>query len=136
MYNDIKSSFGASLSDGALSALLAPCAVKERITNESRLEKGKRVDDTADTQYQSRDITVEMHIIANDFASLQSYKQALIDALSHKEGIMMIVHAYGSNLYYNLRYVSCTQFAQYGGTLAKLAIRFTEPQPNDGNALT
>jgi hypothetical protein len=119
-----------------LSALLAPCAVKERITNESRLEKGKRIDTTAETQYQSRDLTLEMHIIASNLATLQQYKTNLINDLSNKEGVMFVVSAYGKILRYTLFYVSCTQFAQYGGTLAKLAIRFTEPQPNDGALAT
>jgi hypothetical protein len=109
-------------------------SVKERITNESRLEKGKRIDTTVDTQFQSRDITLEMHIIADDFTTLCSYKKSLIETLSNKEGIMMIVAAYGKTLYFNLHYVSCTQFAQYCGTLAKLAIRFTEAQPKNGES--
>ena len=131
-HKNLKTSYGTSLSDGALSALLAPCAVKERITNESRLEKGKRIDTTVEKQYQPRDLTLEMHIIASNLTTLQQYKTNLINDLSNKEGVRFIVNAYGKTFYYTLFYVSCTQFAQYGGTLAKLAIRFTEPQPNDG----
>lgn len=131
---NLKTAYGTSLSNGALSALLTPCAVKERITNESRLEKGKRIDTTVEKQYQPRDLTLEMHIIASNLTTLQQYKTNLINDLSNKEGVRFIVNAYGKTFYYTLFYVSCTQFAQYGGTLAKLAIRFTEPQPNDGAA--
>ena len=132
-YN-IKTSFGVSLSNGALSALLAPPAMKERISNESRLEDGKRIDTCAETHFQARELTLEMHLIADTFGQFLSRWRAFLAAIAVANGITMTVTAYGQTLTYNLHYLSCTQFGQYNGTLGKFAVRFAEAKPNNGQA--
>ena len=134
---DIKSEYGVSLSDGALSALLAPPAAKERISNESRLEDGKRIDIYTQTYFQSRELTLEMHLIADTFEQFLSRWRAFLAALTASpQGIRMIVTAYGQTLTYTLQYLSCTQFAQYNGQLGKFAVRFSEQLPRNGVTAT
>lgn len=128
-YN-LKTDFGVSLSDGALSALLAPPAAKERISNESRLENGKRIDIYTATRFQSREVTIEMHLIADNFQQFMTRWQAFLAALTASpQGIRMTVTAYGQTLQYTLQYLSCVQFAQYNGQLGKFAVRFSQQDP-------
>lgn len=130
---NIWTEFKASLSDGALSALLSWPEVKERISNESRLEDGRRIDDTAPVRYQSRTITLEMHIIASSFDDFLTKERALMHFLSDApKGIKLELYGvygltYTNRLTFNLKYLSCTQFGVYNGTLGKFAVRFIEP---------
>ena len=133
-YN-IKTAFGVSLSDGALSALLSPPAAKERISNESRIEDGKRIDIYTPTRFQSRELTLEMHLIADNFQQFLTRWRAFLAALTASpQGIIMTVVAYGQTLQYTLQFLSCTQFAQYNGQLGKFAVRFSEQLPTNGVA--
>lgn len=137
---NIYTEFGASLSNGALSALLAWPEVKERISNESRLEDGKRIDNTAPVHYQSRTITLEMHIIASSFDDFLTKERAFMHFLSDDpKGIRLELYGvYGltfdNRLVFNLKYLSCTQYGVYNGTLGKFAVRFIEPSTNSAGA--
>jgi hypothetical protein len=130
--HNIKNEYGVSLSDGAISTLLAWADTKERITNESRLEDGKRVDEFTPTKFAARTITLEMHLIAPDFATFLAHERAFIAALTASPLITLTFAIYGSTMRFRLRYLSCTQFAVYNGTLGKFAVRFEEPIPNNG----
>lgn len=130
--HDLKNEFGVSLSDGAISTLLAPPAAKERVSNASRLEHGKRVDIRIPTRYEARELTLEMHLIAPDYATLLANYRAFFAALVYSpEGIILTFEIYGQTVKYRLQYLSCTPFAVYGGKLAKFAVRFIERNPSN-----
>ena len=130
---DAFDTWGVSLSDGAIGSLLAPPAAKERVSNESRLENGKRIDIQAPAYVQSRELTLEMHLIAGTYAQFLSRWRAFLAAITATgEGIKLKYTAYGQQMEFNLQYLSCTQFAAYNGTLAKFALRFVERSPNNG----
>lgn len=134
---DLKEDFGISLSDGAVSTLLTPPAAKERISNESRLENGKRVDIYSDTHFQARELTLEMHLIATTFEEYMAHWRAFLAAITETgQGIRLTYTIYGQTLRFNLQYLSCTQFAVYNGQLGKFAVRFIERSPDNGQALT
>lgn len=128
---DIKQTWGVSLSDGAISTLLTPPAVKQRISNESRLEHGKRIDIRVPNKYEARELTLEMHLIAPDFATfLTNYRGFLAALTASPEGIILNFNIYGQSITYRLQYLSCTQFAAYNGQLGKFAVRFIERDPS------
>lgn len=130
---DLKEDFGISLSDGAIGALLAPPAAKERVNNESRLEDGKRIDIYTDTHFQAREFTLEMHLIADTFEQYMSRWRAFLAAITATgQGVRLTYTIYGQSIQFNLQYLSCTQFAVYNGQLGKFAVRFIERQPNNG----
>ena len=54
--------WGVRMDDGFLTALCAPCTMKEYIENESRLEHGKRVV-TDNAKVASREVTLAFTII-------------------------------------------------------------------------
>ena len=131
-YN-LKEDFGISLSDGAISTLLAPPAAKERVSNESRLENGKRIDIYADTHFQDRELTLEMHLIADTFEQYIARWRAFLSAITATgQGIRLTYTIYGQAIQFDLQYLSCTQFAVYNGTLGKFAVRFVERSPRNG----
>lgn len=130
---NLKTDFGISLSDGAVSTLLAPAPAKERISNESRLESGKRIDIYSPTYFQSRELTLEMHLIADTFEQFLSRWRAFLAAITATgEGIRLVYTVYGQSLTFDLQYLSCTQFGAYNGQLGKFAVRFVERNPNNG----
>lgn len=55
--------YGINLEDGALSALMAPSAMKALIESESRLRHGKTVI-VKEPKYESRELTLPFHLIA------------------------------------------------------------------------
>lgn len=130
---DLKESFGVSLSDGAIGTLLAPPAAKDRVSNESRLEDGRRIDIYTDTHFQARELTLEMHLIADTFEEYISRWRAFLAAITATgQGIRLTYTIYGQSMQFDLQYLSCTQFAVYNGQLGKFAVRFIERLPNNG----
>lgn len=109
----------------------APTA-RDAVSNESRLETGKRYDNSTPVRYEQREITLEMHIIAPDFGTFLSRYRDFIRTINTPDGILLTYVIYDQPLRFNLRYKSCTQFGVYSGTLAKFAVRFIEPKPNLG----
>lgn len=130
---DAFDTWGVSLSDGAISTLLAPPAAKDRVSNESRLEDGRRIDTEAQTRFQAREMTLEMHLIASTYEQFLSRRRAFLQALTASGRGVRIMFVYdGQQTQFDVRYLSFTQFAVYGGTLGKFAVRFIEPKPNNG----
>ena len=129
---DAWAEWGVALSDGAISTLLAPPATKERISNTSRLEDGKRIDTASQVHYDSRDLTLEMHLIAPDFETFLSRYRSFINTIAKAKDIWFQFNIYGQWLRFHLTYVSCTQFGVYSGTLGKFALRLHEPNPGIG----
>lgn len=124
---DAYTTWGVSLSDGAKAVLMQPVALKSRVSNESRLEHGKRYINTT-LMKESREFTLEMHMTSS---SWQDYltKYAAWNALL-MGGTLNIVTSWQSGVTYKCLYVSCAQFAEYSG-LAKFALRLIEPNTND-----
>lgn len=124
--------WGVSLSDGAKAVLMQPVALKERVSNESRLEHGKRYINTA-TKKASREFTLEMHMTSSSWSDYLAKYAAWNEMLMN--GTLNIVTSWQAGVVYKCLYVSCTQFAEYGG-LAKFAIRLVEPNPDDRTPTT
>lgn len=124
-----------ALSNGAISTLLSPPAVKERVSNASRLEDGKRVDMTAPVYYDSRELTLEMHLLAPNFQTYVSRYQSFFNTISKAKDIYFQFHIYNRWLRFHFVYLSCQQFGVYNGTLGKFAVRFSEPNPSMGGTI-
>lgn len=125
--NDAYTLWGVSLSDGAKAVLMQPVALKERVVNESRLEDGKRYINTA-SKVASREFTLEMHMTSSSWSDYLAKYAAWNEML--KNGTLNIATSWQAGVVYKCLYVSCAQFAEYGG-LAKFAIRLVEPNPAD-----
>lgn len=130
---DAYTTWGAYLLDGGVSALMTPAPAKAYITNESRLQHGKRVtrkDSKGNSLYRAadRDVTLQFAISAPDRATLGTRLSSFVAEL--EADTVALKTSWQPGVVYHLDYVSCTEFAQYG-TLAKYAIKFNEPNPKN-----
>lgn len=125
--HDAYTTWGVSLSDGAKAVLMQPVSLKERVSNESRLEHGKRYINTM-LKKDSREFTLEMHMTSKSWSDYLTKYAAWNNLLMGGE--LNIRTSWQSGVVYKCLYVSCAQFAEYAG-LAKFALRLIEPNPND-----
>lgn len=125
---DAYDSFGLSLTDGALSALMTPPPIKELIESTYRKRPGKVVI-PKDVVLDSRDLNLEMHITAPNRTSFLSRYNSFCNEL--KGGVLVINTSFQPGVYYRMIYVSCTQFSQFIGQLAKFSLKLNEPDPTN-----
>jgi len=124
---DAFDTWGVSFEDGALATLMTPPAAKSYIENTSRLEDGKRIV-VYNPRYDSRDITLEMHLVANDKSDfLAKYSNFCNDVL--KQGYLTIKTVYQPDVVYHCVYVSCSQYSQLINGIAKFSLKLTEANP-------
>ena len=126
--NDAYTTWGISLSDTAISALLTPPSLKERITNESRLEHGQRVLNDSPRKAH-REVTLDMHMTAKSKAEFLTRYAAFCEVLA--AGQVNIVISQQPNVIYKMLYVSCTQYSEFHIKLAKFSLKLIEPNTND-----
>ena len=124
---DAYTTWGVSLSDGAKAVLMQPVPLKERVSNASRLEHGKRYINTGLKQ-DSREITLEMHMTSSSWEDYLAKYAAWNTMLMG--GTLNITTSWQSGVTYKCLYLSCAQFAEYAG-LAKFALRLVEPNTDD-----
>lgn len=130
---DAYTTWGAYILSGGVAALMTPAASKPYITSTSRLQHGKRVVRTDSkgnsiSRFDSRDVTISIAISAKNTIDLQTKLDSLIEELMRGTTKLQIAEL--PNTMYRLDYINCTQFSQLRG-LAKFAIKFNEPNPND-----
>lgn len=125
---DAYTTWGMSLSDSALSALMAPAPNKAYITNKSRNENGTRI--IADNaKVDERTVTLQMHITAPNATQFFNRYNALVALL--RTGQVEIWTSLNPTECYRMYYLSCTQFSEYHRRLAKFTLRMVEPDPTD-----
>ena len=127
---DAYATWGISLDDTALSALMTPAPMKELIENKSRLEHGKRVVAT-NPKIDERTLTLQINITASDkgqfFERYNSFCQELVT------GVLNIKTKYQPNVMYRTIYLSCQQFSQFMQGIGKFVLKLNEPNPNNRN---
>lgn len=102
--------------------------MKEYTTNKSPLRDGKEVNPTP-PKVDERDITLTLYVEGKTEAIMESRLDALETVL--QSGLLEIRIPRHNSKIYRVNYVSCTQFADYNGRLAKFILKFNEPNPND-----
>jgi len=124
---DAFTEWGVSLSNGAKATLMAPLALKQRVSNESRLAHGKTTINT-NLKKASREFSLEMHMISSSWADYLD-KKARWEAML-MGGVLNIKTSWEEGVTYRCLYLSCNTFAEYDG-LAKFALRLEEPNPDN-----
>ena len=123
---DAYTQYGVRMADKFIDALELPGALKEHITNESRLESGTRVIPT--NKIASRDVTLTFTIKGSTKADFDSKKASFLTKLTSGEIILNMPTR--STDYYHLMYRSSTEYAHaWGGFFCKLTVKFTEYNP-------
>lgn len=126
---------GLVIGMGAIDALHAPLSRKEYITNESASIDGQQV--LVDARFlpcfASRDINIVVYIIASTSDDYLAKYNALMNILNSgvvdltEEAIYENFRIIRTN--YQLIFKSCTTFSEFNGKMAKMQLRFNEPNP-------
>lgn len=127
---DARSEWGLVFNTALSDALLLPAATKSPIQSESRLEHGTRtIIPEGSVKLSKRDITLEIGITAPNRATFLSRYEALIEEF--QKGWLNIRTSLIPGKVFRCRYVSCTQFTNYNGRIAKFILKLEEPNPNN-----
>lgn len=125
---DAYDTWGISLTDGAISALMTPAPQKSIIENKSRNEHGKRVLNS-NPKVDERDINLQIHLTASTkedfFAKYESFCNELAT------GSLKIKTKYQPSVIYKTNYLSCNQFSEFMFGIAKFTLKLNEPNPMD-----
>lgn len=125
---DAYTTWGISMDDTSLSALMTPPAVKPYITNDDRKKHGKEYVKSA-IYVDSRDITLQLNLTAKDEEQFITRYASFCDELSR--GILDIETSFQKNIVYHCLYQSCSQFSQFMRGIGKFVLKITETNPNN-----
>ena len=121
--------WGITMDDSSLSALMTPPAIKDFPKNSSRLESGSRYI-TNNPKFKEREVTLSLQFVADSVGDfLSNYNAFCNDVLA--TGKLNISTKYQSGVTYNFIYNSCTQYRQYLFKVAKFSLRLTEYNPEN-----
>ncbi len=123
-----KTEWGVVTTTNTLSALIAPYSLKERITNESRLEHGKRTDNS-NPKVASRELNLEIQMIADNESQFYARHEAFCTEL--EKGRVDMYLSDRPTVIYHFDYNSCPQYTQFRRGIATLALKVTETNPKD-----
>lgn len=126
---DALTEWGVRMNEGFIDALGAFPVMKDFVTNESRLEDGKRITLTSEVKkVQAGDVTLTFHLMGGTHADYLAKKTAFLQTLMAGE-ITLEVPANGPEVYH-LIYQRGTSYAQNRlRTSCKVACKFTEANP-------
>lgn len=127
---DARATWGIVVNTKLTDALLLPAAAKSPIQSESRLEHGTRtIIPAGSIKLDKRDITLEIGLSApNRETFLARYDSLVQEFLT---GWLTIKSSLIPGKIFRCRYVSCTQFTNYNGRIAKFILKLEEPNPNN-----
>lgn len=135
---DSEEVFGVHFTDASITALMTPAPKKPYISNKSSLLAGKQVLPVA-PKTDERDIQLTFGLHASSLAQFLMRYFAFCRELE-KGFIKLIVHIYEGNTWmkiaYQLDYLSCQQYTEFNGRLAKFVIKFNEPDPTNRTVVT
>ncbi len=119
--------WGISMDDTSLSALMTPPPMKDYIENNSRKEHGKRVI-TSSLYCDSRDLVLQLNLTAKNESDFFKRYILFCDELS--KGVLDIETSFQQGIVYHCLYVSCSQFSQFMRGIGKFVLKLIEPNPN------
>ena len=131
-----KQKWGVFFTETSVTNLMTPAPLKAYIKNKSPLSHGTQV--LAEGEYRpkcdERDVQLTFGLKASSLAKFFMQYRSFVTELE-KGNIELMVHIYEGHTFiketYQLKYLSCSQFAEYNGRLAKFVIKFNEPNPKN-----
>lgn len=128
--------WGVFFSETSVTNLMTPPPKKAYIKNKSALSHGTQVlsDSGNNPKTDERDVQLTFGLHATSLAKFFMQYRSFVTELK-KGAIDLTVHVWEGSTYiketYYLKYVSCNQYAEYNGRLAKFVIKFNEPNPEN-----
>lgn len=127
---DAYNTWGVSMDETSISALMTPAPNKELIENKSRLEHGKRVL-ISSPKKDERNLTLQINITASNEIQFFTRYSSFCEELD--AGVLDIRIKYQPNVVYRTNYISCSQFSQFMFGIGKFVLKLNEPNPKNRN---
>ena len=127
-YVDAYTTWGISLTDSSLAALMTPPPIKELIESTYRKKAG-RIVIMKDAVYADRDVSLQMHLTAASKSEFLSRYQSFYNVLA--KGKVELQTTLMPGVYFRFIYVSCVQFSEFMGRMAKFSLKLNEPDPTN-----
>jgi hypothetical protein len=121
------SSLGVTLLEGSYASLLKPAELKEWVSNDDPRKDG--IEYIVPTTPVVKPRSVDLYFMVQG-----STRGEFLTRYNNFVGLLQrsIATVYIPDLgRYNLKYEGCTSFDHFNLTMCKLAVKFTEPQPNN-----
>lgn len=125
---DAYTTWGMSLSEGGLSALLTPPPMKENVKNKYRNRHGNSVS-KASPKMDARELNLPVHFTAISTADFWAKYDSFCNEL--KTGFLDVRTSQRNGVIFHLEYTSCTQFSQFRKGIAKFILRVVENDPSN-----
>lgn len=120
--------WGINMGDGFIDALELPVSVKETISNESRLEDGKRLIVT-EIKKASRSVSLTFTITGSNEEDLRTKKRNFEEAL-YSGNVSIYIPKNGAEVYH-LMYVGSASYGKnVQRTFCKFTVKFEEYNPS------
>ena len=116
--------FGITMDETSLAALMTPPPMKEGVTSVSRIEHGERPVREATPYVDARDLTLQLNITAADETQFLQRYALFCEEL--KTGWLTLSTISGT---YTCKYQSCQQFSQFMRGIGKFVLRLREYNP-------
>lgn len=129
--NDAFENWGVSMGDGFLDSIEAPLSMKDYISNESRIQNGKRViTDPSILRIASREVTLQFHIFGSTESEYRANKKAFENNVLYNGVVDIQIPSRGDEIYHLIYLGKQITIAQTL-TECKLTVKFEEPDPSN-----
>jgi hypothetical protein len=119
--------WGVNMGEGFINSLCAPASLKEHISNESRLEDGKRV--IVSNRLESREFILPFTITGLDPEEYKTKKDRFLSEL-YEGNLEVQVPSLGDEVYHLIYLGKSVSFSQnVERTFCKLSVKVEEPNP-------
>lgn len=128
--------WGVFFTDTSVTNLMTPAPKKSYISNKSALSHGKQVLTSGGNapKTDERDVQLTFCLKAKSLSKFLMQYRSFVNELE-KGAIDLTLHIWDGETYYKetfyLNYISCSQYMEYNGRLAKFVIKFNEPNPKN-----
>lgn len=128
---DAHDEWGLILGETSFTALLTPAPVKGYVQNKSALMHGKQVlsGEENPPKIDERDLQLVFAIKAKNRTEFLARYASFVSEL--EKGTIDLRTKYQPGMVYHLLYMSCQQFTQFNGRLAKFVLKLNEPNPKN-----
>ena len=128
--------WGIIFSSEALTALMTPAGKKEYIKNESPIMDGEEIlsVDKYTPKTAARDVQLMIGMKARSLGQFLINYRSFVNELEKGKLDLTVRVWEGSEWFeetYHLNYISCPQYSEFNGRLAKFVLKLREPNPKD-----
>lgn len=128
---DAQLTWGIALGNTSLTTLITPAPVKDYVKNKSAILDGASVicNEHVHPMVDERNIQLVFYLKAKNMNEFMSRYISFVSEL--EKGIIDLRTKYQPGVVYHLLYMSCQQFTQFNGRLAKFVLKLNEPNPKN-----